>query len=312
MSILKKIKLQILIKFSIILMIISSFAIFPVVYGCAKNSSNLIIENVYLTKNQYNYYSSISNSSGNNLIKKLSNLITSSHKPNPYSKVWSAISAFRDNFYQKDGKIVDIYSTKINGPTSYKFNPVTDEYHGKVRVTHEGQQYNREHIVPQSWFKKEMPMVGDANILFPTDVYVNNMRSNFYHDNVTKVEKTSMNGSKLGKNNFNKTVFEPINDFKGDIARAYFYFAIRYFNSIPENQVWKIFNKQNPYIKNPFLNTYLKWNKIDPVDAFDQARNDVINEYQGNRNPFIDIPILTDLIWNPKYKNHELIIKEIK
>jgi len=45
------------------------------------------------------------------------------------------------------------------------------------------------------------------------------------------------------------------------------------------------------------LSLLLMWHKEDPVDAFERQRNQVIYEFQGNRNPFIDQPAYVHLIW---------------
>jgi endonuclease I len=38
------------------------------------------------------------------------------------------------------------------------------------------------------------------------------------------------------------------------------------------------------------LSTLLDWSMQDPPDAEEVARNDVIQDFQGNRNPFVDHP----------------------
>ena len=43
----------------------------------------------------------------------------------------------------------------------------------------EGDGYNREHLVPQSWFNKNDPMRCDAFHVVPTDAKINNMRSEY-------------------------------------------------------------------------------------------------------------------------------------
>lgn len=95
----------------------------------------------------------------------------------------------------------------------------------------EGDCYNREHIVPQSFFGSSSPMVSDIHHIPPTDGKVNGMRSNNPFGVVTSPTFTSQNGSKLGKNTtagYSGVVFEPIDAFKGDIARMVFYFVTRY------------------------------------------------------------------------------------
>src|SRR5699024_7184453 len=82
------------------------------------------------------------------------------------------------------------------------------------------------------------PMKADIHHIFPTDGYVNNRRGNYPFGEVNSPTYTSSNGSKVGPNvygfsgAYSGTVFEPIDEFKGDIARAYFYMATRYENKI--------------------------------------------------------------------------------
>ncbi|UWV77974.1 endonuclease [Mycoplasmopsis cynos] len=125
---------------------------------------------------------------------------------------------------------------------------------------------------------------------------VNNIRSNWPHGNVVNPINTTKNLSKLGKDQNNQVVFEPIDEFKGDIARAYLYFLITYAKD-KINYKNSIYTNAFPYIKKEFLNTYLNWNIQDKVDAWDIHRNNVIFQYQGNRNPFIDYPNLSNSLF---------------
>jgi hypothetical protein len=46
------------------------------------------------------------------------------------------------------------------------------------------------------------------------------------------------------------------------------------------------------------LSSLLDWHRNDPVDAWEENRNDIIyNSYQGNRNPFLDFPELAEHLW---------------
>jgi len=49
---------------------------------------------------------------------------------------------------------------------------------------------------------------------------------------------------------------------------------------------------------NDMPDVFLRWNLEDPVSQFEKERNEVIYQYQGNRNPFIDNPYIATLIWN--------------
>jgi endonuclease I len=77
-------------------------------------------------------------------------------------------------------------------------------------------------------------MVSDAHFITPTDGK-NGQRSNYPHGTVGSATWTSLNGSKVGQSSvagYSATVFEPIDEFKGDIARMYFYFVTRYENTV--------------------------------------------------------------------------------
>jgi hypothetical protein len=79
----------------------------------------------------------------------------------------------------------------------------------------------------------------------------------------------------------------------GDVARAVFYMATRY-NAL--NVVnGDVSETPVGYIGD--LATLLLWNVADPADDFEMNRNNVIQVWQKNRNPFIDYPNLADFIW---------------
>lgn len=78
-----------------------------------------------------------------------------------------------------------------------------------------------------------------------------------------------------------------------------FYMAVRY-----EGDSGEVNLELNNQVNNgtaPYhckLAVLLEWNEQDPVDAFERNRNEVIyNEYQHNRNPFIDHPEWASAIW---------------
>jgi chitodextrinase len=145
-------------------------------------------------------------------------------------------------------------------------------------------------------------MVSDAHFITPTDGKVNGQRSNYPHGMVASPTWTSLNGSKLGASTtagYSGTVFEPIDEFKGDIARMYFYFATRYETTV-SGYTYAMFNgTSNQVFTTAFLNMLLTWNAQDPVNAREIARNNAIYGTQNNRNPYIDHPEYVQAIWNP-------------
>lgn len=213
-----------------------------------------------------------------------------------------------DTYYENDGTILDVYSENPSGTDPYNYTPVDDEC---GNYDSEADCYNKEHVIPQSIFSQNNPMRGDAHHLLPTDGRVNGFRSNYPFGYVgsnlvsqSGITNPTMNGSKLGNNintglfsGYSGTVFEPINEFKGDIARIYFYFITRY-----ELQVtgwsYDMFNgTSNQVLTNTFLYTMISWHLNDPVSQKEIDRNNAIFTYQNNRNPFIDHPEYVCQIW---------------
>lgn len=150
-------------------------------------------------------------------------------------------------------------------------------------------------------------MRNDAHFIVPTDGKVNGIRSNYPHGVVGTASTTSLNGSKLGSASntgyaagYTGTVFEPIDEFKGDVARMYFYFATRYENSITSWGVsYPMFNgTANQVFTDTFLNILLQWHNQDPVSEKEIDRNNAIYARQNNRNPFIDFPQYANQIWS--------------
>ncbi|BBM86429.1 endonuclease I family protein [Candidatus Uabimicrobium amorphum] len=138
---------------------------------------------------------------------------------------------------------------------------------------------NTEHTWPKSRGAKSEPAKSDLHHLFPTDSKANSRRSSYYFGSV--VDIVWQDGeSLLGRDSGGFTVFTPPRSHRGDVARALFYFSIRYRKEIPsfEERILK------------------EWHRDDPVDQKEVARNDGISRYQKNRNPFIDDSSLVDRI----------------
>jgi endonuclease I len=256
-----------------------------------------------------NYYQPADGLTGYELKTALSGIITAGHISRGYSALWEGYyTTDRDSVYEKDGSLLDIYSEDPFGEDRYNYSLGSDQcgnYSG------EGSCYNREHLMPQSWFDEQSPMKDDIHAVYPTDGYVNGQRGHLPFGEVTNATYTSYNGSKKGNNAYDYPtayrgeVFEPIDEFKGDIARVYFYMATRYEDRIAS---WENVNDGSQNTLNGtsdqvfedwMLAMLLEWHHADPVSQREWSRNDAAFEFQGNRNPFIDHPSYADLIWNP-------------
>ncbi|MDP3557780.1 MAG: endonuclease [Bacteroidota bacterium] len=250
------------------------------------------ISTFYFAQIPPGYYNSAQGLSGNNLKIALYNIIKN-HSQITYAGLWSA---FPQTDAKANGKVWDIYSHNPTGAQPYEYTFVTNQCGS---YNSEADCYNREHSWPQSWFNSTIGPDSDLFHIYPTDGEVNGKRSNFPYGNVSNPTWTSMNGSKLGpctNAGYTSTVFEPINEYKGDLARSYFYMSTRYYS---EDATWSSSTATNKATILPWeLNVLLQWHHQDPVSAKEIARNNKIyTSYQNNRNPFIDNPQWADSIW---------------
>ena len=233
------------------------------------------------------YYKNANGQSGQQLRTALSKIIGG---PSVVSYD-GLITAYQKTDTRPDGFVRDWYSCTTN----YRHGKDTGSY------SKEGDSYNREHSVPQSWFSKRSPMKSDIVHVVPTDGYVNNRRSSYPFGEVNKVTYSANNDyCRLGTSKtagYSGTVFEVPDEIKGDMARIYFYMATCYMSQCSG---WggNIFTSDG--IVKWELDQMMAWSKQDPVDAREVARNNAVQEVQQNRNPFVDYPGLEDYIWGNK------------
>lgn len=236
------------------------------------------------------YYNGTAGLKGSALRKQL-HLIIRNHTVKSYAFV---LTAYGTTDIKPNGKIWDVYSDIPGGTSPYEY-----AYGQTGQGAGEGFGYNREHSFPQSWFNSASPMDSDIHHLFPTDAYVNGMRSNYPYGVVGTPTKTSLNGSKLGNSvtpGYTGVVFEPIDAYKGDLARGQFYMATRYFG---QDGSWAGSPSFNGAEMQPWaLAQYKAWAQNDPPSWKDRMRNAAVYAYQGNRNPFVDHPEFITAIYD--------------
>jgi endonuclease I len=196
-----------------------------------------------------------------------------------YDEVWDALKV-TDEDPADPSKVVMVYSGASMSEDANGGN--TD-------------QWNREH----TWAKSHgdfgtSPGPGtDLFHLRPCEVGVNSTRGNLDFDNGGEPVEGAPDNLVDGDS------FEPRDAVKGDIARGIFYMAVRYdgddgFADLEPND--QVGNDSAPFMGK--LSVLLAWHAQDPPDAAEQARNDLIyDQYQHNRNPFIDHPEYADAIW---------------
>ena len=203
--------------------------------------------------------------------------IISDHRQLSYSEVWVALRE-TDEDPDNPNNVLLFYSNESRSK---------DRNGGNVG------DWNREHVWAQSHggFGTSKGPGTDIHHLRPTDVQVNSARGNLDFD--------YGGNSVRGCDGCFKTAnsWEPPDRVKGDVARMLFYMATRYEAGdrvdLELNDLLN--NGSKPY--HGKLSVLLEWHELDPVDAFEMNRNNVIEEIQGNRNPFIDHPEWVTSIW---------------
>lgn len=212
-----------------------------------------------------------------------------------YDDLWKAYKISDIRMVNGDSTIWDMYSAIT------RYAP--DCPH---KNSYEGSGINREHSFPKSWFGSIKPAYSDVVHVIPTDGYINNMRSDLPYGETDSPTKGSqgIDGaqyySKVGPcsvEGYTKSVFEPDDEYKGDLARIYFYMATCY---EPLVSTWTSpmlgGNDYQPF-SSWALPMLMKWSANDPVSEKEVSRNAAIWQLQGNRNPFVDYPGLENYIW---------------
>lgn len=245
------------------------------------------------------YYDDCDNKVGGKTLLQALYKTINKHTNVGYDGLWNV---YKTSDVDESGKIWDMYSTK-----RWTFG---DKQCGNYKVV--GDCYNREHSMPKSWFNNASPMVSDAFHIYPTDGKVNGQRSNYPYGECANGTTLPSNGNvkalgKLGTSTFpgySGKVFEPVDEYKGDFARTYFYMATCYNDKISGWNSDMLANNNYPCYTTWAINLLLKWHRQDPVSEKELKRNDAVYAYQGNRNPFIDHPELVEYVWGNKTTEH--------
>ncbi|MCQ2335468.1 MAG: endonuclease [Paludibacteraceae bacterium] len=250
-------------------------------------------------------YASLVGVSGVNLFDAISSIAAEGYTSHSYRDLWTY-------FWTTDaenGVLVDPYSSCTWSSTRQQcgnYSNVCD-------------CYNREHSLPKSWFGGSDSNAPGTDLfhLMPTDGKVNGQRSNYAFGECAAGTRLSAQArGKLGNSTFSGytsvgKVFEPDDEWKGDFARNYFGMLVRYGKSYALNQAdggqvmfsntGKSITASNHYGLTAYsVALLMAWHRADDVSLREQHRNNGIQQTQGNRNPFIDCPVLAEYFWGEK------------
>ena len=216
------------------------------------------------------YYNSIDSSkTGSALLADLQTLMFSTH--NKYCSYGEIRYKFKDSDKdpKKSGNIICFYS------------------HQSISGTWDsGATYNREHVWPKA---SSGGLYNDMGSNYNNYVGAG---SDLHHIRPAKTDINEGRGStKFGN-------YKPEDFAKGDCARICLYLYMHYSTSVSGTGSLKSTYAGNLILTNVFtsISVLKEWNRLDPVDELEMARNNYIQTYQGNRNPFIDHPEWVDVV----------------
>ena len=235
------------------------------------------------------YYTSAQGKSDQALKMALHKIIKG-HTKRSYTQLWTDFKTTDCN----GTTIIDRYSTS-------QYTWQTDQCGTYSGV---GSCYNREHSIPNSWWGglDSDTAYTDLHHLFPVDGWVNSERGNYpFGDCANGTPKGTGKRGTCTFSGYNGTVFEVADEYKGDFARVYFYFATRYMvrmSSYTSGLGGDVFDASTYLgLTSWAINQLLEWHRNDPVSSLETKRNDNVYSIQRNRNPFVDYPELVEYIW---------------
>ena len=232
------------------------------------------------------YYSSLEGLSGTNLSQGIQNIIANPNvvRAHNYGDIYDILKVADQN-PENSNQVWLIYTENPRSKIDYQTG---NSILGK---------WNREHIYCQSrgGFTDGTSSTPDGIDVWqstgPNDIMAGHADAHHLRA-VDGQENSSRNNRNYGVD-YNGPTGSTSNAWKGDVARALFYMAIRYngLSVVNGNPTENILGQIGD------LSTLLTWNQLDPSDDFEMNRNNYIYTWQINRNPFIDHPNLADYIW---------------
>ena len=168
--------------------------------------------------------------------------------------------------------------------------------------------FNKEHIWAQSHGIDESgPAYSDLHHIRACNSTMNSTRGDKDFDNRQNVSgATQVNGCW-----YTSKAWEPPDAAKGDVARAVLYMDVRYenkYNGKVDLEAVDSIGTSTDGNQLGKLSTLIAWNELDPPDAFEKRRNELIyTTYQYNRNPFIDHPTWVRAVFDPTNFHEEAI-----
>ncbi len=203
------------------------------------------------------------------------------------SSTWGAFP--KTDIRPEDGTVWDMYSSN----------------HVAFNGTSAASGMNIEHSVANSWWGGTTGQTyNDLFNLNPSNSSANSSKGS-WPIAVVDVSTSYTNGViKVGKSSSRPggtiDAWEPADEYKGDFARSYMYMVTSYEDFSAKwtgNSVNQLDNNTYPVFEQWTVDLFLKWCEQDPVSQKEIDRNNEIYKIQGNRNPYIDYPLMAEYVW---------------
>lgn len=249
------------------------------------------------------YYDSVNTSSESAIRQSLCNIISANFVENTYDTA-SDIDNYADADPYNEGMVTCIYTgqsikNNLHGTQGWDKEHIWCKSHGFKAMKADGKT---------EWTLAGQHAYNDCHHLRAAEHITNIYRSDKDFGEVENPTGTNEYGCK-----WTDTIFEPRDEVKGDVARMLFYMMVRYgefstdtFKTVIDGTETQVaYNLQlvdddttttstgNGRLGK--LSTLLKWHYQDPVSNTEIYRNNVVYQFQSNRNPFIDHPEYVDI-----------------
>lgn len=254
----------------------------------------LLLATTILAQPSADYYKSADNLKKEELKKALRLIVAKGRDVERYTSLGNVYPdiyyLYDDQKGQADARVYDLFSDEVFSFTSTSM-------------------WNKEHVIPKSWWGNSTSIDAYSDIfsVIPSLSTANSNKSNYPPGIVDKKSDKAKDSGRQwtgpatnGTGGSYSNVWEPYDDYKGDFARIVMYVATAYADIEWGSNVNVVseFNKEEWPTMNPWLyKLMLSWHNADPVSEKEKKINNDAFDIQGNRNPFIDYPILADYIW---------------
>lgn len=241
------------------------------------------------TTAEANYYSTLDGLAGQDLKDGIQAIIADPNivRAQNYGDVWEILKE-ADQDPSNNLSVWLLYSEEGRSKSLQQTSTTSNGY------------WNREHIYPQSrgGFSDGTPFYSDG-----INIYMSTSADHLQHGHS---DAHALRASDYTENSIrsNKDYGEEYNgpagnkgSWKGDVARSVFFMSIRY------NALDVVSGNPDNYTsvgQLGDLDSLIVWHRQDPPDDFEMNRNNIIYNWQKNRNPFIDLPDLAEYIWGNK------------